>query len=38
MGWSDEVVTEYLDTDICLPAVAQGSLGIECRADDARIT
>ena len=34
LGWSDEVVTQYLDTDICLPAVAQGSLGIECRADD----
>lgn len=29
-----DVVTEYLDTDICLPAVAQGILGIECRADD----
>ena len=34
LGWSDDVVTEYLETDICLPAVAQGSLGIECRADD----
>ena len=37
LGWSDEVVTEYLNTDICLPAVAQGSLGIECRADDAEL-
>lgn len=37
LGWSDEVVTEYLETDICLPAVAQGSLGIECRADDAEL-
>ncbi|KGR74419.1 hydroxymethylbilane synthase [Ureibacillus sinduriensis] len=34
LGWSDEVVTEYLDADICLPAVAQGTLGIECRGDD----
>ena len=34
MGWSNDVVTEYLDTDICLPAIAQGALGIECRADD----
>lgn len=34
LGWSDEVVTEYLDVDICLPAVAQGTLGIECRGDD----
>lgn len=37
LGWSDDVVTEYLETDICLPAVAQGSLGIECRADDAEL-
>ncbi|MED3660968.1 hydroxymethylbilane synthase [Ureibacillus sp. FSL K6-8385] len=34
MGWSRDVVTEYLDVDICLPAVAQGALGIECRSDD----
>ena len=34
LGWNDDVVTEYLDIDICLPAVAQGTLGIECRADD----
>jgi len=34
MGWSKDVVTEYLDTTICLPAVAQGALGIECREDD----
>ena len=37
LGWSDDVVTEYLDVDVCLPAVAQGSLGIECRADDAEL-
>lgn len=37
LGWSDDVVTEYLNTDVCLPAVAQGSLGIECRADDAEL-
>lgn len=34
LGWNDDVVTEYLDVDICLPAVAQGTLGIECRAED----
>lgn len=34
LGWNDDVVTEYLDVDTCLPAVAQGTLGIECRADD----
>lgn len=34
MGWAKEVVTEYLDTDICVPAVGQGALAIECREDD----
>lgn len=34
MGWSKEVVTEYLDPEICLPAVGQGALAIECRKDD----
>lgn len=34
MGWSDDVVTEYLDPDLCLPAVGQGALAIECRQDD----
>lgn len=34
LGWNDDVVTEYLDINLCLPAVAQGTLGIECRGDD----
>lgn len=34
MGWDDNVVTEYLDADLCLPAVGQGALSIECREDD----
>lgn len=34
MGWSDDVVTEYLDTNTCIPAVGQGALAIECRDDD----
>ncbi|GEK34929.1 hydroxymethylbilane synthase [Kurthia sibirica] len=34
MGWSDEIVTEFLSTEVCVPAVGQGSLGIECRGDD----
>lgn len=34
LGWSEDVVTEYLDTDVCLPAVGQGALAIECRGDD----
>ncbi|WP_379130808.1 hydroxymethylbilane synthase [Paenibacillus sp. sgz500958] len=33
MGWEDRV-TEYLSPEICLPAVGQGALGIECREDD----
>lgn len=37
LGWSDDVVTEFLSIEDCLPAVAQGSLGIECRADDAEL-
>ena len=32
MGWSDDVVTTYLDKDT-LPAIGQGALGIECRSN-----
>lgn len=34
MGWSKEIVTEFLDPSICLPAVGQGALSIECRRED----
>jgi hydroxymethylbilane synthase len=34
MGWSKDIVTEYLSIEVCLPAVGQGSLAIECREDD----
>jgi hydroxymethylbilane synthase len=34
MGWTSDVVTEFLDPDLCLPAVGQGALSIECRQDD----
>ncbi|ASV68811.1 hydroxymethylbilane synthase [Cytobacillus sp. FSL W7-1323] len=34
MGWTKEIVTEFIDPDICLPAVGQGALSIECREDD----
>lgn len=34
LGWSKEVVTEFIDADICIPAVGQGALSIECRNDD----
>ena len=31
-----ERITEMLDLDMCVPAVGQGVIGIECREDDAR--
>ncbi|WP_261133127.1 hydroxymethylbilane synthase [Bacillus sp. Marseille-Q3570] len=34
MGWSDDVVSQYLEKDVCIPAVGQGSLAIECRGSD----
>lgn len=37
MGWSEDIVTEYLEPEVCLPAVGQGALGIECRADDQEV-
>ncbi|AJK86940.1 MULTISPECIES: hydroxymethylbilane synthase [Lysinibacillus] len=37
LGWSEDVVTEFLSVEDCLPAVAQGSLGIECRGDDTEL-
>lgn len=33
MGW-EERVDQYLPIEISVPAVGQGALGIECRADD----
>ncbi len=33
MGWQDKI-TAYLPQESCIPAVGQGALGIECRADD----
>jgi hydroxymethylbilane synthase len=33
MGWLDRV-TQRLSVDICIPAVGQGALAIQCRADD----
>ncbi|KIL77938.1 hydroxymethylbilane synthase [Bacillus badius] len=34
MGWASDVVTEFLEPELCLPAVGQGALAIECREDD----
>ncbi len=33
MGWKERI-TEYLSPDVCLPAVGQGALAIECRGSD----
>jgi hydroxymethylbilane synthase len=37
LGWASDVVTEFLDADVCVPAVGQGALSIECREDDAEL-
>ncbi|WP_053218999.1 hydroxymethylbilane synthase [Virgibacillus senegalensis] len=34
MGWGEEIVTEFLAPELCVPAVGQGALAIECREDD----
>lgn len=34
MGWASDMITEYLSTDVCLPAVGQGALAVECRESD----
>lgn len=34
MGWHKQI-TEYLPMEVCLPAIAQGALGIEIRKDQA---
>jgi hydroxymethylbilane synthase len=36
MGWRDQI-TAYLSPDVCLPAVGQGALAIECREDDEEV-
>ncbi|PEA56697.1 hydroxymethylbilane synthase [Bacillus pseudomycoides] len=35
MGWADDMITGYLEEKVCVPAVGQGALSIECREDDA---
>lgn len=34
LGWANEVITEFIDAETCVPAVGQGALSIECRGDD----
>ncbi len=33
LGWADRI-TEIISTEVSLPAIGQGAIGIECRADD----
>jgi len=33
----NERITQLLETDVSLPAIGQGAVGIECRSDDARV-
>ena len=37
MGWSEDVMTEYMSAEDCIPAVGQGAFAIECREDDAEL-
>jgi hydroxymethylbilane synthase len=37
LGWAHRI-SETLSPDVCMPAVGQGALGIECRASDAEIS
>lgn len=36
MGWEDRI-SALVPTDVCVPAVGQGALGIECRETDSQI-
>lgn len=36
MGWQDKI-SANIPVDVCLPAVGQGALGIECRENDEQI-
>ena len=36
MGWQDKI-TQYLDLDICIPAVGQGAIGIQARENDLQL-
>jgi hydroxymethylbilane synthase len=33
LGWGEKI-KEYIDPEICIPAIGQGAIGIECRVDD----
>lgn len=33
----NERITQFIETDVSLPAIGQGAVGIECRSDDERV-
>jgi hydroxymethylbilane synthase len=33
----EDRIAQFIATDVCLPAIGQGAVGIECRSDDARV-
>ncbi len=33
----EDRITQYIGTDVSLPAIGQGAVGIECRTDDSRV-
>jgi len=33
----EDRITQFIGTDVCLPAIGQGAVGIECRSDDTRV-
>ncbi|KGX93464.1 porphobilinogen deaminase [Pontibacillus halophilus JSM 076056 = DSM 19796] len=37
MGWSDDVITEYLEPEVMVPAVGQGALALQCREGDEEV-
>lgn len=37
VGMDEALITEYLEPEVCVPAVGQGALAIECRKDDAEL-
>jgi len=36
LGWEGRI-SQLIDPDLCLPAIGQGAIGIECRSDDERV-
>ena len=37
VGWDPSIGTEFLESDVCLPAIGQGALALECREDDTEL-